>query len=211
MRADEDGGMRGRLIKKKHYEINISLGGALPANSKENVTRNGMPNLDTMIELGPGLIIHLIKNKNTKLKLNIPIRFAISTDLTKVDDRGLVFNPLLFYIHKDFFIKKAIFFASLSVRFASRQFHKFFYQVGSEFRTPERPSYKARAGYLGTSLNLGIGHTFKKNYMSFIGVRHSYFASSANINSPLLVNKSNTSLAIGFIWWGWSSEKKGFQ
>lgn len=203
--------MRGRFIKKKNYELNLSLGGALPSNSKDNSTRAGMPDLDTMVEFGPGFIYHFINTKKYKLKLNIPVRFTISSDLTRIDDRGMVFNPLLFYIHNGFLSDDFILFSALSTRFASRQFHKYIYQVDPVYATASRPTYDAKGGYLSTSLNVGLGYSFKMKYMAFVAVRNSFLQGNANLESPLLVKKNNTSVAFGFIWWAWQSRLLGHQ
>jgi len=214
LRADEDGGARARFLNTELLEVNMSIGGSLPADSEENPDRVGMPDLDTMLEFGPGLIIHFLKpspSSKTKLSLNIPVRFAFSTDLKSVDDRGFIFNPLLYYIHEDFPIKKMILFVGLDTSFATGRMMDYFYTVAPQYSTAQRPTYKAEGGYLGSGTNLGFSYNFKNQVSFFAGVRQSFFSGAKNEASPLLVSKNNTSIGVGIVWWFWKSKAVGYK
>jgi MipA family protein len=201
--------MRGRFIEKVNYEVNFSFGGALSSKSEFNPTRAGMPDLDTMIELGPAYVYKLYRGENFQLKITLPLRIALSTDFKGIDDRGLVFNPIISYLLRDFFIDGTFLFSAISTRFATQKLHRYFYQVDPQYVTPNRELYSTAGGYLSTSVSLGVGKFFNQDKMIFIGTRHTLLAAAANYDSPLLVSKSNTSLALGFIWWIWQSKNQG--
>ncbi|MBT7609217.1 MAG: MipA/OmpV family protein [Bacteriovoracaceae bacterium] len=209
MKGGKQGGLKGRFIQEKDYEFNISIGGALPSKSKFNPTRIGMDDLDTMVELGPAFILKLYDAERFSLKLTLPLRIALSTDFTSLSERGLVFNPILSYIHKDILIDNSFLFTAISVRFATQKLHSYFYQVNPKDVTSNRPLYGALGGYLSTSISLGLGRSFDDNKMIFLGYRQSLLGGAANEDGPLLVSKSNSSFAIGLVWWFWQSKTKG--
>lgn len=214
LRADEDGGARARFLNTETLEINMSVGGSLPADSEDNPDRVGMPDLDTMLEFGPGLIIHFLRpspSSKIKLSLNIPVRFAFSTDIKNWNDRGFVFNPLLYYIHEDFPIKRMIFFLGADTRFATRRMMDYFYTIAPQYSTAARPSYQAKSGYLESGSNIGFAYNFKNEVSFFVGVRYSSLSGAANEASPLLVSKNNTSIGIGVVWWFWKSKATGYK
>jgi outer membrane protein len=201
LRADEEGGMRGRFLKTEDFEINLSIGGSLPANSEDVYARRGMPDLNTMVEVGPGLLATLWKKKgitNYKLGLNIPIRAAFAVDFFEAKERGLVFNPLLYFITENLIGKRVFTFTSVSSVVASHKFQKVFYQVDPQFTLNDRPAYAAQSGYLGTTVAQGFSKLLFGKVNTFVGLTWQNLRGSANENSPLFIKKDNFSAAIGF-------------
>jgi len=214
VRADEDGGFRTRFLYSPRFEFNLSVGGSLPANSKDNPERAGMPNLDTVGELGPGLIIHLLEKSRTRpnrFGLNIPIRAAISTDFKSLDQRGYVFNPLLYYIHDRLFFDRITLFTSIDYRIADRTYHDMYYQVAPQFATATRPSYTARSGEVGVQYNLGFSYLYNNDWTIFAGMSYSDYSNNANKSSPLFRQDYSMTYAVGIVWWFYQSEQKAMQ
>lgn len=211
LRADEEGGMRTRFFKNKTFEMNLSIGGSLPANSYKNQTRKGMPNLKTLAQVGPGLLVNLWKKRGTanfKLGLNIPLRTAVAVDFWSLKEKGLVFNPLLYFITEHFLANKVFTFTALSSVIASQKFQRYFYQVDPRYATADRPQYQAHAGYLSSTISQGFSTQIYKDLMSFVGISYSYYKGAANFNSPLMKQDHNFSMAIGFVWWFYESDAK---
>ncbi|MCF8058883.1 MAG: MipA/OmpV family protein [Bacteriovoracaceae bacterium] len=208
IRADEEGGMRGRFLKTDDFEINLSIGGSLPASSKDVAARAGMPNLKTMVELGPGLLATLWRKRGIqsyKLGLNIPLRAAFTVDFFEAKERGLVFNPLLYFITENLVGKRVFTFTSLSSIVTSHKFQKVFYQVDPQFALPTRPAYAVESGYLGSTLSQGFSKLLFNEINAFIGVNWTNLRGASNQNSPLFKRKDNFSAAIGFVWWFYES------
>lgn len=211
VRADEEGGMRGRFLKKKTYEVNLSIGGSLPASSKDVAIREGMPDLKTMAEFGPGLLATLWKHRgdvNYKLGLNIPLRTAFTVDFWELKERGLVFNPLLYFITEGLVGDGVFTFTSMSSVFASNRFHKVFYEVEPQFATPSRPAYGVDSGYISTTFAQGFSKQLYKQINMFIGVNYTTLKGNANKRSPLFKKDYNLAAAIGFVWWFYESDSR---
>ncbi len=210
LRSDEDGGLRTRFFNSNHSEINLSLGGALPASSEDNDDRQGMPSLDTMIEFGPGFIYHFMGKKSFspfKVSMNIPVRVAYSTDFATTKERGIVFNPVLFSFLE--ITDRLTLFNSLSGRWVSRKFNDYFYSVDEAYVTDARPRYKAGGGNVLYALGGALIYNQGKDYSVFTGVSYQSYADNANRTSPLFIRDDNISYAVGFTWWFY--EKQSFE
>ena len=209
IRADEEGGMRGRFFKEKNYEINLSIGGSLPANSEDVSARENMPDLKTMTEFGPGLLSTLWRKKgdaNFKLGLNVPLRTAFSIDFWEIKERGLIFNPILYLVTENFVGDGYFTFTGLSSVFASQRFHKVFYEVENQYATAERPAYRARSGYLSTTLSQGLSKQIFNQVNMFLFFTYTNLKGNSNATSPLFRKENNFSGAIGFVWWFFESD-----
>ncbi len=212
LRADEEGGMRSRLLKSDTYEVNLSVGGSLPADSEDVAIRQGMPDLNTIIELGPGLLATLWKYRgeagNYKLGLNIPLRVATTVDFWEAEEQGLVFNPLLYLITERVFGNKLITFTGLSTVVASQKFHRYFYQVDAPFVRTDRPQYGSQSGYLSTTFSQGFSGKITDEVIGFVGASYTSLHGNANRNSPLFKEKDNFSVALGLVWWFYESQER---
>ncbi|GAB4009870.1 MAG: hypothetical protein Fur0010_01380 [Bdellovibrio sp.] len=211
LRVDEDGGARGRFFKNERIEVNLSFGGSLPVRSQKNRARSGMNNIDPLLEIGPGLIITLLKPGITKnkLALNLPLRQGISSDLKSIDNRGIIFNPLLYYYHEDFLFKELILFSGLEVRFASEKYQDYFYEVPAHNATATRPEFNAQGGYVSRSLSMGLAYNIKNRWTLFTATHYSDYHQSKNQDSPLMTAQETLSYGAGFIWWFYQSEARG--
>lgn len=214
VRADEDGGLRARFYKTENWEFDLSIGGSLPANSAENAERKGMPDLDTMGEIGPTFIWKILKptkDNPHKLILSVPLRFAASTDLKHWNTRGIIFNPILVYMRERVFLPRLTLILGLDSRLASDTLMDYFYSVSGLYVTSNRPLYEGKAGYMGTNLTTGFTYLLGKSYSFFGGVIQSSLHGATNESSPLLVKRNNTAFALGMVWWFYESKRIGVQ
>ncbi|MBT3586717.1 MAG: MipA/OmpV family protein [Halobacteriovoraceae bacterium] len=212
VRADENGGIRGRFLKSEQYELNLSFGGALPADSSDNPDRLGMPDLDLMLEVGPALFIHFLpkgRYKNKKLTLSLPVRQVAMTDGTYLENRGVVFDPFLFYIHENLFFKNFLLFLGTGARWGTRKYMETFYSVPDQFSNSSRETFFAKGGFLGSHFNTGFSYLLSKDVLAFIGMEHAIYKGASNESSPLFAKKNNTTLAMGFVWWFYKSKAQG--
>lgn len=206
LRADEDGGVRTRFLHSDRFELNVSVGGSLPVSSKDNRIRQGMPKLNTLLELGPGFIFHFFNKHNSKkfkLSLNIPFRHVISTDIKDTYFRGYVFNPLLysFYdISESFSV-----FTSISGRWATQTYNDYLYTVDDQYVTSTRSRYEANSGHVLMTYGMALIYDYKK-FTLFSGISLNDASASANKNSPLFVKKRSFSTAIGFTYYFYASD-----
>jgi outer membrane protein len=95
-RADRDG-IRGIFFESDRVELNVSLFGTVPVDSEKNQARQGMPDLDPTIEVGPLLSVTLARDKvkEWRLDFRLPVRAVIATDFSHAQNAGWVAYPHL--------------------------------------------------------------------------------------------------------------------
>jgi outer membrane protein len=208
IRADEDGGLRGLFVKSERFEINASFGFNLPADQDDIAIRAGMNKLDPLIEIGPGLIYHIIPRKKSSrfsLSLNLGMRMATSTNFSYTKHRGFIFNPLIFGWTQ--ISKKLVMFNGLSTSIATKNYHAFFYDVEDRFANTQRTSYKSRGGFVGSTLSTFFIYNVGSKLSLFAGGLYENFTHARNRQSPLHESDHNTSLISGVTYWFYKSKR----
>ncbi len=212
-RVGDGNGVRAVVVDKNNLEIGMSFGGAFAADSKNGTAREGMPELDFLLEIGPQAIYKLKDYKfenggNARLNARLQFRSAFSTDFSTIDNRGYVLNPVITYQQRGRLFEGTALSTSIGMLFATERFHDYFYQVSDEFVTDTRPAYDAKGGYLGTRLALSVSFPMSDSLRGFVGVGAQIHSGSANEDSPLYEKDITYSASIGFVWRLYKSERK---
>src|SRR5690554_3605938 len=122
------------------YEFSLSFDAAFDADSEGNQLRQGMPDLDFIFEVGPQMIFKL-RNFNfddggrSELQFSLQARAAFSTDFSRIDHRGYVFEPMLRYRHYGLFRPELEGTVSIRPVWATRDLHAYFFDVDPIFAT----------------------------------------------------------------------------
>jgi len=83
LRSDEKGLLRGRFVRTRNVELDVSLSGSFAIDSDDNDARRGMPDLDYLGEVGPRLQITIARAaRHAKIDLELPLRAVFSTGLS---------------------------------------------------------------------------------------------------------------------------------
>jgi outer membrane protein len=79
LRASREG-LQGRVYRSNRITFEISLEGALGSSADDNYARQGMPDIDLLGEIGPGLRINLLRNADRadRVDLTLPLRGVFS-------------------------------------------------------------------------------------------------------------------------------------
>jgi MipA family protein len=200
LKADRHG-VRGIFFDTDRVELNISLGASLPVNSDENRARQGMPDLQPTVELGPSLDIDLWRTQDGryKLDLRLPVRMAF-TLRGGVDDTGWVFSPRL---NLDLIDVAGLTGWNLGLLagplFGSERNHDYFYSVAPQYANADRPAYDAEGGYAGSQFLVALS----KRYSTFwVGAfaRWDSLQGAAFADSPLVKRDYSFSAGVGIAW-----------
>ena len=200
LRLGEDSIAKGVFIDNDYTELNVSLAASFNANSNDNNVRRGMPNLDYLFEIGPQLKIKLGKLYGGKTELQLPVRAVFSSDFSRVDHRGYLFNPRFFYERYNMFNSGIDIDGSVGSSFATKKMHQYFYQVEPQFVTATRPAYEADGGYLGSKISFGLSYAITNLVRAYVGGQVGYYGGAENEDSPLFRQKVNSSVYVGFTW-----------
>ena len=207
------GGARAVFLENERLELDMSFGGAFAADSDDNTVREGMPELDYLVEVGPQLI-YKIKDfsfsggGNSRLNARLQARAVFSTDFGGFDGRGFVFEPTLTYQQRGVFLPETGFSLALRATWATEKLQDYFYEVTPEYATTVRPAYDAQSGYLGAELSAGLAFPVVKNVRGFLTTSVQFNSGSANENSPLFEKDVTYSVGVGFVWRAYKSDAK---
>lgn len=200
LRLGTDSIAKGVFIDNDYAELNVSLAASFNANSNDNNTRRGMPDLDYLAEIGPQLKIKFGELYGGKVELQLPVRAVFSTDFGRVDHRGYLFNPKFSYARQNIFNSGISLNGSIGSSFATKKLHEYFYRVEPRFATSTRPAYEADGGYLGSAITLWLSYGITDRIRAFVGGQAGYYGGAANEDSPLFRQKVNSSIHAGFTW-----------
>lgn len=194
-----------RLFKRSDLVIDLSADFSLPVDSKENRARDGMSDIDFVLEIGPALrwIFYNSGPERRKISLELPLRAVLQSDLRYISHDGWRANPRLRY--REHF---GPWFLSVWGGFYwnDARYNNLFYGVDENEATPGRQAYKAEAGYGGWAMSTSL--TYRRHdwwvggFIRYYNVRQATFS-----NSDLVVEPANLGFGLAAAWIISSSKK----
>lgn len=205
LRADENEGSRLRQKMTPNVELALSGGGTLSSDSSNSDARRGMPDLDYLIQLGPSLrLSYPGPQPRSKFIVRVPLRAAASVG-SGLAWHGIATAPDVSYLREGLLDGRLALRVSVGSEFASTALHRYYYDVAPQDATSERPAYRAKAGYLGSGIDLSGRYRFTRKLRGFVALGYANHAGSANEHSPLLRSDDGYTVATGFSWSFWQS------
>lgn len=184
------------VFKSKKLLIDISADGTPPVKSKNNPTRDGMPDLDPVLELGPELEYHFWANEQSKLYLSLPVHYGFAISTKKIQSVSWLCNPRLKYHFSRKTWKLRL---GAGPVYASRRHHNFYYGITLSEVGSERPAYQAGSGFGGLRYSVGVqkkwAHLKYDAYFRYSDLEKAHFS-----NSPLLKKKYDLLGGIAVTW-----------
>ena len=199
LKADRDN-IRGQFYKDNRLDLHLSVNGSIPVESSENSARQGMPDLDPTLEIGPNLTVMLLRSDTMHLALRLPVRAVIATDLSYVRYVGWVFEP---QINVDFYDRFPgpgwnLGFAAGPL-FGDQRYHNYFYGVAPQFATSVRPAYEAGSGYSGAQLVASLSKRYPSYWVGGF-MRADTLSGAVFETSPLVRQKEAFSIGVAASW-----------
>jgi len=191
--------VRGLIFKRDTVEMDISMNGSVPAKGAK--ARQGMPDLDPTLELGPSLNFHLwyTEDKHNTFDIRMPLRAVISSDFKHFRHSGWLFQPQL---NLDFYdIDRSGWNIGLvgGVIYSDKHYHGYFYNVEPQYATAERPAYSAPGGYSGTQFIFAFNKRHEGywtgGFMKWDSLKGAVFA-----DSPLVKSKEYFTVGFAITW-----------
>ncbi len=201
LRVDRQG-VRGVFFESDRVELDFSMSGTPPVDSSKNRAREGMPDLDPTVEIGPRLNFILARDadRDRALSFRLPVRAVIATDLSYADAQGVTAYPNITYDARPrFFEGRWRLGLQAGLLYASSRYHRYFYAVDEAFATPQRPAYSAKGGYSGASLAASLTRRFQKIWVGGFA-RYESLKGVAFDSSPLLRRDYSITAGIAFAW-----------
>lgn len=204
LRVDR-GGARGMLWDSDNVEVDLSFDGAIPVDSTDDGPRAGMEELDPILEVGPSLKVGLADTDRGRLEFRLPVRAAIAIDDGSTRQEGWKVHPMLNYNAPGLVDGWDVGF-NIGPKFASRDFHAYYYDVRAADVTADRPAYRASAGYSGLSMLVSASRRFERFWVgSFL--RYDNLRGATFDDSPLVETDHAISVGVAISWIFWQSEE----
>ncbi|HSW07517.1 MipA/OmpV family protein [Aquabacterium sp.] len=201
-KADRNGA-RALLVDVDRFSVDVSVSASTPTRSRDNVAREGMPDLKPTIEIGPNLNWTLGRGADWKLELRLPVRAAV-TVASQPRVAGWITTPNL----------------NLDLRsgpwnigvlggpvFGNRKLHGFFYDVAPAYATAARPAYQASGGYAGSTLAAALSQREGARWIGAF-VKYDRLSGAAFEDSPLVRQRQQWSFGIAVSWVLAASEQR---
>jgi outer membrane scaffolding protein for murein synthesis (MipA/OmpV family) len=192
--------VRGMFFHTEKVELDVSVNGSVPV--RNDVARQGMPNLDPTLEIGPVLNILLYKSESNreKLELRLPLRSVLATDFSYLHDVGFIFQPQLnLDVHNVFGQTGWNLGMGAGPIFTDQRYNQYFYGVDARYATPDRPAYTASGGYAGSLFVVALSKHFP-NYWASGFVKWDRLQGAAFEESPLVKNKDSATFGCAIAW-----------
>ena len=197
-RSDQSGiGLR--LIRGEAVELDVGLAASLPARSDDVPARAGMPNLGTLLEVGPRLKVRMADfGESGKVRLDLPLRAVIEAR-GGVRTQGWTFEPKVVYENRSA-TGSWTFDANIGAVVGDRKINRYFYEVAPQYALADRRAYRADAGLMLVRTGASASYMINKDLRVFGFVRYETYANAANKDSPLMKQTNGSSAGFGFAW-----------
>ncbi len=199
-----------RILNGDRVKLSIGLNASFPEDSDNLSVREGMPDLDFLVEVGPDLKIALKggPDEDRELKLSLQVRGAASLDGLDLKGRGFIFNPELEYLARDMLGPRNELRFRVAPAWATRNYMNYFYGVVPEFATPSRPQFDASSGYLNTEFLVGLNRKITDRLEFRGSVRLWVNKGGANDTSPLYRRDYDRGIRLALFWTAWESKRR---
>jgi len=205
--ADREG-LRADFYKSDAFEVTLSFSGFAPFFSNDNMAREGMPDLNYMVELGPSLDVRLWRSAggDHRLGLVLPVRAAIELE-GGVRYQGWTFTPRLAWSYRPSNHNDWNLIVQAGLMYGSQRYNQYFYSVDDQYATASRPVYQATSGYAGAMAQVALSRRFGD--FRIIGfLRGDNLDGATFEDSPLVKTRNNLTAGFFLTWTFMESEDR---
>ena len=196
-----DRGIRGFLFKSENVVLDVSADLGIPVDSDDSQARKGMPDLDAVLQVGPSLELLLteLRRDQIDVRFELPLRAAIASDIKHTRNEGWLMEPR-FSIEKRRMYKSGLAMKfTLGLKYATRDFHAYYYDVAPNFSTATRPAYASEKGYGGSFANVRASWR-EGDWIWWTLLRYQNLNGAVFEDSPLVEEKGYYLFGVGFAW-----------
>jgi len=205
--ADREG-LRADFYKSDAFEVTLSFSGFAPFFSDDNTAREGMPDLNYMVELGPSLDVRLWRSAggDHRLGLVLPVRAAVELE-GGVHYQGWTFTPRLAWSYRPSNHSDWNLIVQAGLMYGSQRYNQYFYSVDDQYATASRPAYQATSGYAGAMAQVALSRRFGD--FRIIGfLRGDNLDGATFEDSPLVKTRNNVTAGFFLTWTFMQSEDR---
>ncbi len=196
-----DRSLQGILLETDRLKLSLTAGGTALVDNEESDARDGMPDLDRTVSIGPDLSVLLSNPANSNSlwgRLAVSTAYSYDTDNWTFKQRGWVANARLRY-QRPLLGERLRLSTQIGARFADSANNGYFYNVSPTYARPGRSVYDADGGYAGAELALGLDGRWRRLRWSLYGA-YQNLDGTVFANSPLVSSDHNFSVGASIAW-----------
>lgn len=192
LRAGE-GGVELRKMLAPDVELGVGFSATLGSKTDEIEVRHGMPEIGTLLEVGPRLRWTLGEPApQSRLRAVLSLRTALDAN-DGFREKGLVLEPELVYEQRtDSGLQWS---ANAGLEFGDARLADFYYGVAPIYQTANRPAYVAKGGLITSRISVSVSKALTQDLRIGTGLRFDSVNGAANQDSPLV--RQNNGATVG--------------
>ncbi|MBL4711729.1 MAG: MipA/OmpV family protein [Gammaproteobacteria bacterium] len=196
-----DRGFKGFLYHSEKVVLDISADFGLPVDSDDTQARKGMPDLDFVLQVGPSIAFLLNDEYNNYFdtRFEIPVRVAYASDFHSAENIGLLIEPRFTFNHRRRGEMGLAQKATIGLKYATQEFHAYYYDVADAFTTNARAAFTSDAGFGGSFIKYQISYK-TRDYIFWSFLRYQSLRGAKFEDSPLVLQKDYYFVGLGFAW-----------
>ena len=192
--------VQNQLFENQRWSLKLTANGSVPVDSDDNERRRGMPDLLPVVELGPLLQYDFYRDPSNRLRLELPVRAAIASNIKDTRYIGIFSNPNIAYEREQpLFGHPARLTGTFGPMFADSRYHDYFYSVEAQYALPDRPAFDASGGFSGWRVSLGLSSRVDDLWIGAF-VRYHALAGASYKDSPLLEEEHSFAAVLAIAW-----------
>ncbi|VAW50776.1 putative outer membrane protein [hydrothermal vent metagenome] len=196
-----DRGIKSFIYNSEEMVVDISADFGLPVDSDDTEARQGMPDLDFVLQLGPSLEF-LLNDKKTNyfdVRFEVPARVAFVASFNDSENIGYLIEPRLSFNHHRSSRNGLSHKATIGLKFATQKFNAYYYDVAEKFATATRAEYKSNGGFAGSFVNYRMAYN-KDDLVYWAFVRYQSLRGAEFEDSPLVLQNDYYFFGAGISW-----------
>jgi len=181
------------------FELDVGVSGSFPARANDVLARQGMPDLGTLLEVGPRLKVKLPSpGAGLKMGLDLPLREVLEVN-GGTRGQGMVFEPTLVVDAANLGDGWSLT-AKAGLAWGDQAVNQYFYSVAPLYATAQRPAFDAQSGLMSARASLSTSKYLSPDLRVFGYARLDYYGLGANTASPLFLQNSSPTWGLGLTW-----------
>lgn len=192
--------VRGMLYESEFAELDVSVNGSVPVTN--NGARQGMPDLDPTLEIGPAINFRLLETESNEaqLEFRLPMRYVLGSDFTYLRGVGWMVHPQLNLDVQNVFDQQGWNLGmAVGPLYGDRRYSEYFYGVEPIYARVDRPTYSASGGYAGSQFVAALTKRFPKMWVSGF-VKWDTLRGASFEYSPLVRDKQFATTGFAITW-----------
>lgn len=189
--------LRGGFAAAPRLTLGLGANASPPVSSADIAARQGMPDIDPTIQIGPSLQYRVTdRGRPRQVSVGAAWELVFAAHRSRIHHAGSLVYP---YLQFEWHAQTWPITLTTGPLFGSRGYNNYFFGVPAQYATPARPPYESGSGYAGTRTTASISRHFRRYWVAGF-VRYRNFSGARFAESPLLKSRNTLMVGVAVEW-----------